>query len=126
MPLASTWKNSTFCIGKTLKRAANSNGLRGPDVPKNNHHSTAASAILLLTTVWGARGMGWAEQAGDTRSQHLLCTQLSPPRQSPAAPQTVSSQFFADGKAEIGERWDMLTPIPFPTLLVSQRELTQH
>ena len=46
MPLASTWKNSTFCIGKTLKRAANSNGLRGPDVPKNNHPSTAASAIL--------------------------------------------------------------------------------
>lgn len=51
--LASTCKNLTFCICKTLKRAANSYGVCGPDVPKNNNQYHVVSIILLITMVWG-------------------------------------------------------------------------
>lgn len=56
--LASTCKNVRFFICKTLKRAANSYGVLGPDVPKINNQCNVVSIILLITMVWGGRGDG--------------------------------------------------------------------
>lgn len=68
-----------FCICKTLKRVANSYGVLGTDVPKNNNRCNVVSIILLITMVWGGRGYGLGREGRRNQEATYSLYQAIPP-----------------------------------------------
>lgn len=79
---ASAHKILTSYTCKTLKRAANSYGVCGPDVPKTNNHYNAVSVIRLITTVWGAGRSGLGSNQEPTHPLYQAIPTLKSPSRS--------------------------------------------